>query len=512
MHDDDTGFTLVESLVGMVILSIVFTAMAGFLVTAVKAQAANERRIKGTQVGNKAVEDLRALPWGTLGFYASDAGYTATYNGADTVTLAEPVAPATKDPNAPSPSTTTVTVGGVTYSQTLHIVWFDDPGDGTGGSDNDTNTHDAKKVIADLTWTVGSQTKSLSVSGVRSPTVDEVMPRGQGVVSPFQISSFTASPNTSNLEWNGVTTEAITFNVTTSVSASQARLTWTDRDGLSTTAIMSAPSSNTQWTYTLPVNSGPFNTGPVTFKVRAYAPAGATVDGTVTVNFAVSSVALDITTPTVTPSSVDIDSSGRNLADLTVTATATTPVSSMTVTYPTKTGNVTATMNLSNSSHTGTFTLAALSAAFTGGVKSFVVTAYGATVASRSASVTFIPPAPPPVTIVSLAVSPQICAHNGNGTLNRSSTVTVTMTGLDVTDKVKLEFNDQNATRVNAVYSSTNGSGQGLYTVVLSSGTMKWSGVSNPSVTATATRTSDATQTQRIFSLSVKTSSGAGSC
>jgi prepilin-type N-terminal cleavage/methylation domain-containing protein len=509
-HDEDSGFTLVESLVGMVVISIVFSAMAAFLITAIKAQTANERRIKATQVGSKAVEDLRALPWTSLGFYTTDTGYASTYKGADTVTLAAP-ASGVRDSKAPLPSKTTVTVGGVAFSQTLHVVWFDDPGDGLAGADNDSNTHDAKKVIADLSWTVGTVTKDLTVTGVRAPTIDEVSPRGQGVVSPFQITTFTASPTAATLEWNGITKTAIVFHVVTTVAASQARLSFVDRNGLTTTALMTAASSNTDWTYTLPVGSGPFTTGPQSFSVRAYAPAGATADATVSVDFAVSSVTMDVSTPTITPSSVDIDSTGRNTVAITVTATATVALTSMTVTYPTKTGSATASMNLSNGSKTGTFTLAALTGSFSAGVKSWVVTANGSGTASRSASVTFVAPAPPAVTMVGLVISPSVCAHNGNGVLNRSSVVTVTMTGLATTDKVKLEFNDQTATRVNAVYSSTVTSGD-RYTVTLPAGTMKWSGVTNPTVTATATRTSDATQTQRIFTVPVTFKSGNSSC
>jgi prepilin-type N-terminal cleavage/methylation domain-containing protein len=511
-RDEDSGFTLVESLVGMVILGIVFTAMAGFLVTAVKAQTANERRIRAAQVGNKAVEDLRALPWAVLGFYASDPGYAATYNGEETVTLAEPVAPATKDANAPKPSSTDVTVGGVAYAQTLHVTWFDDPGDGIGAADSDANTHDAKKVIADLSWTVGDGGKNLTVSGVRAPTVDEVTPRGQGVISPFQVKTFSASPATATLSSAGRTTAPITFTLTTSVSASQARLTWTDSNGLSTTGIMTAPSSNTTWTYTLPSGTGPFNTGPASFTARVYAPAGATADGTATVNFSVSSGTLDLSTPTISPSSVDLDSSGRNTQAITVTATATTSVTSMTVTYPTKTGSATSTMNLSNGNTTGTFTLAALAGSFTSGVKSWVVTAYGTTTASRAASVTFLAPVPPAVTVVGAGVSPSICAKNGTGTLLRASTVTVTVTGLNTTDTVKLEFNDKNVTTATAVYSSTNSSGQMLFTVTMASGSMAWKSVTNPSVTTTATRSSDATQTQRILTLSVYTASSSSGC
>jgi hypothetical protein len=116
------------------------------------------------------------------------------------------------------------------------------------------------------------------------------------------------------------------------------------------------------------------------------------------------------------------------------------------------------------------------------------------------------------VTIVSGAVSPSLCYKNGTGSLLRSSTMTVTVTGLNTTDTVKLEFNDRNATRVNATYASTNASGQMLFTATLATSSMDWKSISNPSVTTTATRTSDATQTQRILTVTTTSSNNASGC
>lgn len=508
---DDDGFTLVETMVALVVISIVFSALAGFLVTSIKAQAANERRIRATQVGNQAVEDLRALPWDVLGFYASDAGYQPTVGGLETVTLAPP-ASGTRDDRVPLPGEQEIAANGITYKRTLNVLWFDDPGDGIGAADNDSDTHDAKLVRAKLSWQVGTGAKTLNVEGLRAPTADEVTPRGVGVVSPFQVQAFTANPSTMALDSAGRTKAPITFSLRTTIAASQVRLSYVDRGNVTQSFIMTAPSSNTDWTYTLPTGTGSFDVGTLAFSARAYAPAGATADGTTNVTFSLSTTTLDISTPNVSPSSVDIDSSGRNTQPITVTATATTSVTSMTVSYPTRGGVVTAVMNLSNSNTQGTYTLPAMTGQFNGGSVQWTVTASGNGSASRSTTVTYVPPAIVPVAIDALGVSPTLCAHHGNGSLLRLSYVYITVSGLSTTDKVKLEFTDSLATKVDATFFSTNSSGSRVFRAALAAGSMKWRGASSGNVIATATRYPDLTQTQRTFALSLTLTNTAGSC
>lgn len=511
-RDDDAGFTLVETMVALVVISIVFAAMGGFLVTSIKAQATNERRVRATQVGNKAIEDLRTLPWDTLGFYASDAGYEPEVDGIETVTLDEP-ADGVRDARVPLPGTQTVVDRDVSYTRTLDILWYDDPGDGLDTADDDGDTHDAKLIRAALSWQVGEGTKHLKVEGVRAPTADEVTPRGQDVVSPFQVQSFTATPSEMSLDAAGKTKEALTFDVQTTLAASQVRVTYADRDNISHTVTMTATSSNTSWTYTLPAGSGPFDIGSTSFNARAYAAAGATADAATDVTFSVSSTTLDISTPTVSPSSIDIDSSGRNTQAITVTATATDTVASMTVTYPTASGNVTASMNLSNSNTEGTFTIPAFGGTFSAGSAQWTVTASGNGTASRSTTVTYVPPAITQVAISALSVSPSLCAHNGNGVLNRQSLVYISVSGLTSTDKVNLEFTDQLATKVEASYFGTSATaGELVFRATLPADSMKWRSVTNPQVTATATRYPDLTQTQRTFAVSVTYTAGSGSC
>ncbi|HEX8003956.1 MAG TPA: type II secretion system protein [Mycobacteriales bacterium] len=508
---DEEGFTLIEMMVALVVISIVFAASAGFLITSIKTQSVNERRVRATQVGNRAIEDLRALPWSVLGFYATDPGYQATVSGSATVTLTMP-ASGVRDSRAPLPGTQTLTDGGVTYQRTLNILWFDDPGDGTGGADADGDTHDAKLLRAALTWNVAGSAKALTVQGLRAPTIEEVVPKAQAAVNPFQVQSFAANPATETLYANGRTMDDITFTLHTTFAASQVRLSFVDRDNLTQTFLMLAPSSNTDWTYTLPAGAGPFDTGTHAFTARAYAAAGATADGTVNVSFNVSSIAFDISTPTVSPSSIDIDSSGRNTVAVTVTATATAPTTSMSVTYPTKSGNATATMNLSNGSTVGTYTIPALTGSFSAGAVEWTVTASGiGGTASRAVSVTYVPPAVQQVAISSLTVSPSLCAHNGNGSLNRQSLVYVATTGLASTDKVKLEFTDSQATKADASYFGTDSSGKLWFRASVAAGTMKWNTTAGV-VTATATRYPDLTQTQRTFSVTVTFASGSGNC
>jgi len=77
---DDSGFTLMELLVAMIIIGGVLLGLAAVQTSALVSTAQTKQRTLGTAVANQVMEELRALPWNTLnkglhtGFAAAAGG------------------------------------------------------------------------------------------------------------------------------------------------------------------------------------------------------------------------------------------------------------------------------------------------------------------------------------------------------------------------------------------------------------------------------------------------------
>lgn len=77
---DDSGFTLMELLVAMIIIGGVLLGLAAVQTSALVSTAQTRQRTLGTAVANQVMEELRALPWNTLnkglktGFAAAAGG------------------------------------------------------------------------------------------------------------------------------------------------------------------------------------------------------------------------------------------------------------------------------------------------------------------------------------------------------------------------------------------------------------------------------------------------------
>ena len=485
--------SLVEVSVALVVLSIILAAFGAFLVTAVKVQRSNEYRIKATQVGTQAVERMRALPWDKLGFYADDTVAASTCSASTLVTLPVPAAPATKDAQVPVGGTAQVVQGQVTYTTTTCAYWHDDPTDGIGGADSD-GPKDVKRIDVTVAWNNAGALKTLTVSGNRAPTAQEVTPKAGSATTPFGVLSATATPASATIDTSGNTTTTVTFDATTTTGVSVVQLKWSDSTGAAKLANMSANGSTTSWTYSLPTGSGPFTATSTTFTVVAVSATGEQNSQALQVAFSTAASALTIPTLTTTANAVDVTSTGSTTTAFTINATASAPVSSMTVTYKLRTGAMTTkVMTVSGSS--GAITFPAGDGPFPDTTVAFTVTA-NSTIgsASRAIDVTFVPASVIPVEVTAIGISPTLCLSRntgGNQKVLRASTVTVDVSGVTTADTVTLEFNNTAKSRVDATTKTAiSGGARFSYTIPTQ---WEWSS-SDLVVTALATRASDKTQ------------------
>ncbi|KQR16200.1 prepilin-type N-terminal cleavage/methylation domain-containing protein [Cellulomonas sp. Leaf334] len=66
MRSDESGFTLVELLVAMMVISAVLFSLMAVQTSALVTNAQTRQRTQGTAVANEVMEQIRALPWASL--------------------------------------------------------------------------------------------------------------------------------------------------------------------------------------------------------------------------------------------------------------------------------------------------------------------------------------------------------------------------------------------------------------------------------------------------------------
>src|SRR5262245_3912491 len=166
-HSEESGFTIVELVVSMALLAIVAAPLAGVFWAAIRTAGSAAHRTDGAAVASREIEAMRAIPYGQVGFFNDQTGYTATtLDGLTTVSLgttsptpgpgvAGPqIQPVTPDPNAasgyapdPLPSNANpIVLGNVRYDVWRYIGWSD-------AKDASTNYAQAyKKLTVVVKW------------------------------------------------------------------------------------------------------------------------------------------------------------------------------------------------------------------------------------------------------------------------------------------------------------------------------------------------------------------------
>ncbi|MGC7847697.1 type IV pilus modification PilV family protein [Desulforudis sp. 1088] len=107
---DRRGFTLVEVLVALTLLTVVTVAFVPLFVYISEGSQANRARLVATKLAANIIEDIRALPYSQVGLAGGN-------------------------PSGNIQPTTTVTVGGVNYTVQTRIWWVNDPADDSSGTD-----------------------------------------------------------------------------------------------------------------------------------------------------------------------------------------------------------------------------------------------------------------------------------------------------------------------------------------------------------------------------------------
>jgi type II secretory pathway pseudopilin PulG len=146
-RDDETGFTIVELVVALGLMSIVAASLAGVFWSSIRTAGNASHRSDAASIASREIEEMRSFQYTSIGFYADETGYTTSFvdpitnQTLTTVTLGattpsgtpSDIQPETPDPSAssgfnPDPDPTNaapITQGGVNYTVNRYVGWVD---------------------------------------------------------------------------------------------------------------------------------------------------------------------------------------------------------------------------------------------------------------------------------------------------------------------------------------------------------------------------------------------------
>jgi len=198
-RDRDAGFTIIEISVALGLLAIISAAIAGVFWSAVRTASVANHRTEAAAIASREMESMHAVPYGSVGVYGDETGYTSTFESFTTVTLgpSTPVGvtpliqPQRPDPSAsvgfapdPDPANAGAIVqSNVSYTIRRYVVWVNaaDP------STTYTSAYKRLTVVASWTDTVGTHS-------VRQDSL--LYPGGQGKYAGSGSATTTSTPPT----------------------------------------------------------------------------------------------------------------------------------------------------------------------------------------------------------------------------------------------------------------------------------------------------------------------------
>jgi type II secretory pathway pseudopilin PulG len=366
----EDGFTLIELLTVIMITAFVFLALGALLAGAAKSLSSAKTRSQANEIATQGIEDLQRYDFNDLGVCsgASDpapATIPASLAGLTSVQLAncgsgslvyeQPCTPpsGTLTSFAVPRQTYSCVRNGITYNVSRYVMWADVP-------------HTAKRLAVYLAWTDEAGNHQVAQeSSLRSPNAASVI----GLTPPLFVSVTVSAPNPVVIAADGTLQSAVTFTASTSGLTASDQVyvtldTLTTQPDLSVAALPQqfplTSGDGVNWSLSLPGSPAPkFGAGSqyVTFtEVRANSDGKANSKiAPTTLNFCPAAGCPaglpTISAATVSPTTIDIDSSGVLQSTFTVTATTTNLdiAASVTATLQTQTGAASLTLPASNS-------------------------------------------------------------------------------------------------------------------------------------------------------------------
>ena len=156
----DKGFTILEVLIAVALLSVGILAVSSLMGTSIKSSSYSQALTQANNYAQERLETLMSIDYNNLQVTNTSTGRTDLYrNCAQTdATVSRPVYTCTP--------TATRTIGNRTYSWVYEVVFIDLDGNGTASAGID----GLKRLNVTVSWTdqLWNATKSITVTGLRS--------------------------------------------------------------------------------------------------------------------------------------------------------------------------------------------------------------------------------------------------------------------------------------------------------------------------------------------------------
>jgi prepilin-type N-terminal cleavage/methylation domain-containing protein len=429
----DDGFTLVELLAALVVMTIAFTALAGALIASIAGTAAAATVSAGNQLAAERIEALRTITWDELGHYSDEPEWGDGRFGGESLVEVADTTPTPRPAGVPLLAPQTTEIRGVTYSVTTRVTWAGS----SAAAPNDGTTYAQKRLSVDVTWTTRGKTRTTSQEGLRAPNSKEMKPPATVAGVTISLANAAATPN-QTLDAAGLLTQPVLLRVDTSIAAETVIASYLLASGNAASEEMTADATQRFWTLTLPVGSGPFPTGTVTFTFTATHSTGSTASATAGAEFAAATGAFALTDASSTTTISQLGIGYFLAAPIALSVKASQTASGVEATYPLSDGSTGGPIALTydgvTSSWVGEIPLGAGPVTPGNLTVTYGGTATAGGTATTTSSVTLQAPTLGAISILKPTVVPPFCADAKSPfKLHRTSVATVEILNVDAT-------------------------------------------------------------------------------
>ena len=269
----EQGITLVEMLVSIVILGILFSAVAAALINFSTASLNNERRVQATGFMSSVHERLQTIPWDYAVLYEDELndienadveGFefgARTFEDEDLVLISGPDPDRDDDDLVPEPYVEDGNYRIFTFVTHSEDVVSEDGGD----------HKKAKRFTTIVEWDVLGRTGTQRFQSLRAPSLANIMEAAPPEVQLFDVSPTSIAldpepdPALGLADGTSVTAQPASVVAVFSKGVDSAQIIYEDSDGGTESIPLTADPSSitdtaeyTRWTGSLGVGSGPF--------------------------------------------------------------------------------------------------------------------------------------------------------------------------------------------------------------------------------------------------------------
>ncbi|MBP9668731.1 MAG: carboxypeptidase regulatory-like domain-containing protein [Candidatus Pacebacteria bacterium] len=154
MISSQRGVGLLDSIVGVALMTIIFVGVSGVFKLSIELVSNNKARVGALALAQGHMEYIQSLDYDAVG----------TLGGIPSGTLSQ---------------ISQETLNGVVYTRRTLIRYIDDPKDGSGAADQNSIVTDAKEIKVELSWVTRGQLRSSSLITRRSPDgIEQAVPGG----------------------------------------------------------------------------------------------------------------------------------------------------------------------------------------------------------------------------------------------------------------------------------------------------------------------------------------------